>query len=460
MRSNVLLNRLVLQLCGILLALCPLTAQNSVSIEGGTLAPAKHNSKYAIEAYVVHPSNNFTIRIAAPAGSTLMQYTESEADAHPVPGASYQAGNWVMANPLLNATYLIKKSSGLPNYYCLWKYDSKPLPTQAMSAQVAPEAPCERVILTSPNFQTWEAKAPDGSTFQAERLIRIAFTDLTYNEETSRFAPQQKELALPTQQGKIELEAPLADTPFTLLGDNYNQALGINFTPLVSETLIAKRVEIHSHITVPETKPHPADTTQAEGSNPFSRALSAPATVSMEAIANEPTATRYVWRILSGRQITNDAPLLFQDAQRVTQYTFRTAGTFVIYAEVSNADGSCLSQSEPTVVTIATSKLEVPNAFSPTSSPGVNDVFRVVHSSLVKFQGVIFNETGQKLFSWSNPDEGWDGTYNGKHVPAGVYYYVIDAEGADGQKYHRAGHINILDSNQMGVSDGYDTPPL
>ena len=33
----------------------------------------------------------------------------------------------------------------------------------------------------------------------------------------------------------------------------------------------------------------------------------------------------------------------------------------------------------------------------------------------------------------------------GKLVPAGVYYYVIKATGADGKKYDLSGDINIVD---------------
>ena len=44
--------------------------------------------------------------------------------------------------------------------------------------------------------------------------------------------------------------------------------------------------------------------------------------------------------------------------------------------------------------------------------------------------------------------EGWDGKYRGKYVPAGVYFYVIKARGADGVEYERAGDINIIKYKQ------------
>lgn len=48
------------------------------------------------------------------------------------------------------------------------------------------------------------------------------------------------------------------------------------------------------------------------------------------------------------------------------------------------------------------------------------------------------------MAEFKDPAQGWDGKYNGKFVPAGVYYYVIKAEGADGVKYDLSGDINIV----------------
>ena len=44
----------------------------------------------------------------------------------------------------------------------------------------------------------------------------------------------------------------------------------------------------------------------------------------------------------------------------------------------------------------------------------------------------------------SDPSQGWDGKYKGKYVKSGTYYYVIQARGADGQKYNLKGDINII----------------
>ena len=69
------------------------------------------------------------------------------------------------------------------------------------------------------------------------------------------------------------------------------------------------------------------------------------------------------------------------------------------------------------MIRITESELKVPNAFSP-NGDGVNDVFRVKHKSLVRFNAYVFNRWGQELYRWGlqNIDAGWDGTAHGKRM--------------------------------------------
>jgi hypothetical protein len=45
---------------------------------------------------------------------------------------------------------------------------------------------------------------------------------------------------------------------------------------------------------------------------------------------------------------------------------------------------------------------------------------------------------------FTDPSSGWDGTYHGKLVDTGVYFYVVTATGSDGVKYKKRGDISIL----------------
>ena len=125
-----------------------------------------------------------------------------------------------------------------------------------------------------------------------------------------------------------------------------------------------------------------------------------------------------------------------------TDYTFTKAGkTYVtLYANLGNEE----RDSSRICVTISESKLLMPNAFTPNGDTH-NDVYKAKeYQSIVEFHAYIFNRWGQKLFEWTNPAEGWDGTHNGKPVKEGVYFVVVKARGADGIIYNIRKDVNLL----------------
>lgn len=98
--------------------------------------------------------------------------------------------------------------------------------------------------------------------------------------------------------------------------------------------------------------------------------------------------------------------------------------------------------SDSTVV--LTSTLIMPNAFSPNNDK-INDVYKVKsYQNIVEFHAYIFNRWGQKLYEWTDPADGWDGTYHGKDVKDGVYFVLVKAKGADGRTYNIRRDVNLL----------------
>ncbi len=69
-------------------------------------------------------------------------------------------------------------------------------------------------------------------------------------------------------------------------------------------------------------------------------------------------------------------------------------------------------------------KLFVPNIFSP-NGDGINDTFKPISPCIVNYQITIFNRWGQPIFISETGGE-WDGTQDGKELPAGTYIYRID----------------------------------
>ena len=99
----------------------------------------------------------------------------------------------------------------------------------------------------------------------------------------------------------------------------------------------------------------------------------------------------------------------------------------------------------PSSRSFSSTNLPTSNAFSP-KGDGINDVYKAKtgFKSIVDFHAIIFNRWGQKLFEWRDPNEGWDGTFNGKPVAQGVYFVNVKATGADGRKFHIKKDVNLL----------------
>jgi len=136
---------------------------------------------------------------------------------------------------------------------------------------------------------------------------------------------------------------------------------------------------------------------------------------------------------------------LFVRYEEDTQFTFRESGTYNIVLHTRLDQEGNVLDSVTIVVSIAESKLEFPNAFSP-NGDGINDIYKAKDGwrSIVEFRAIILNRWGQKLYEWTDPDGGWDGKFNGTDVKDGVYFVQVIAKGADGRKYHIRKDVNLL----------------
>lgn len=157
------------------------------------------------------------------------------------------------------------------------------------------------------------------------------------------------------------------------------------------------------------------------------------------------------WQMSTDADFTNLQLRLNQDE---VEQTFEEAGTYYWRFIASNADGSCSAVGETYTVSIGTSELVCPNVFSPGTSEGVNDVWKVSYKSIIDFHCWIFNRWGVKITEFTDPSQGWDGRYRGKLADTGVYYYVIQATGADGKKYKLKGDINIIRYKENSTTSG------
>jgi gliding motility-associated-like protein len=86
----------------------------------------------------------------------------------------------------------------------------------------------------------------------------------------------------------------------------------------------------------------------------------------------------------------------------------------------------------------------IPTGFTP-NGDGLNDVFRLTklkYQKLVEFS--VFNRWGQQVFKTTNPEKGWDGTYNGAPQDIGVYNYLIIVARPDGTNKTYSGNVTLI----------------
>lgn len=172
-------------------------------------------------------------------------------------------------------------------------------------------------------------------------------------------------------------------------------------------------------------------------------------------VANaEQWQAHYEWRFYLEEQ---KIPYLIRN-EKDTHFTFTKAGThrIVLFAVFIQGNDTVQYTQEywketiPITVSIAESKLEMPNAFSP-NGDGINDIYKPKEGwqSIVEFKAYIYNRWGQKIFEWTNPAEGWNGKYKGKDVKQGVYFCLVKAKGADGHVFNIKTDVNLLRSYQQ-----------
>ncbi len=121
------------------------------------------------------------------------------------------------------------------------------------------------------------------------------------------------------------------------------------------------------------------------------------------------------------------------------------AGTFTIgYSISSNA--CAVPASLQIVVNQGPCKpcVEPPKVFTP-NGDGFYDKWIVINGTCAKVVKVnVYNRWGGLVYSNDNYRNDWQGTYKGKALPDGTYYYVIDVQPVNKNPYRLTGNVTIM----------------
>ncbi len=109
---------------------------------------------------------------------------------------------------------------------------------------------------------------------------------------------------------------------------------------------------------------------------------------------------------------------------------------------VKNSD-NCTS-TDDAIVTVMPYCIKVMNAFTP-NGDGMNDKWLVTNGGCTQVIKVaVYNRYGAVIYKNDNYSNDWDGTYKGKPVPDGTYYYSATYQTITGKYVTVSGDLTIL----------------
>lgn len=323
--------------------------------------------------------------------------------------------------------------------YCFWVVDYSRHRFSVTSISESAEKDCSFLTLdVNGNGEEIVYYGINGRRFTLDRDLKLSYRTLTEDFENITFVESQCEDTYPSFSRTLSVVAPLCSTDFTLSGDRFLREWGEEVSATSNEILPYAVKSITSAVQTERD----ADNEVESGSGGAAFGGSAPCEVNFEAAVTDGAVFKE-WQF-SRQEDFEDINLRFQELN--IRYSFTEEGLTYVRFVCANADGMCESYSDVFTISIGTSSLKCPNAFSP-NGDGINDEWKVSYSSIVDFECYIFDRYGHKLATLTDPSQGWDGKRNGKVVPTGAYYYVIKARGADGKSYDCSGDINIVSYN-------------
>lgn len=410
----------------------------TLSVNGGRSYKYDPNVSMGLNmgVYVVSVGDVLTISFTSESSAAMQMYRFPPAGIsakEPVSGA-VQTGNTItLSGGARDYGYCIEQDGSASSYFWISSY----IPVSALENDYTYTNVCMSARVTGTGITI-----PYYSIYGIEGAVprKISYYTWVWNEQT--LMPDKdveiEEEVIPSNDDKIVVDSPYEKTLFTIIDDMPVRWGGRSTEISTPDEFVPKAIFMQGVVTQTE-RGVPNEIKINVGDGVYGG--SAPVEMVFKAYVNEDNY--FAWQFFRSA-IGADDPDPVIDAIYATStlnYTFKETGT--TYVRLHSQNSSCSKDVTYTIV-VGESFIDAPNAFSPGTSPGVNDEWRVAYKSIVEFNCVIFDRWGVEVCRFSDPSIGWDGYYHGKLAPPGVYFYVIKARGSDGKDYRLKGDINII----------------
>lgn len=444
------MKKLIFTLAGIALFANAVSALN-VSFEGSSqrvlnITPEKSTGLDMV--YIVYDASqlnsmritNFTDQINVSRYSNLGGGYAEEVN------VDYEGSDAVVDNPQGDMGYIISDSK---NTTYLWVVNYLPYMFQLNSIYASDVQNCDNTTLEiDGSGAAIHYYTIDGRQVELNRDIEISYNNLVWDQSADSFEQNRQTRILNHLSSSIQITPPLfCNSTFTIKGDKFLEEWGrtvVIESPLVYANGVDAET-IARQLNEPDDEENSSNVIHSETQG---MGGSAPVEIEFRAFTTD-AVIHNEWQIASDSEFEY---IDYRFNEQNFDYSFTEEGTYYVRFVGSNSDGSCEVYGETYTIGVGSSELRIPNAFTP-NGDGVNDEWKVAYRSLLSFQCSIFDRYGNELFHFDDPSLGWDGKYKGKYVNPGVYFYVIEAIGADGKKYKKGGDINIIKSKKYNNND-------
>lgn len=398
------------------------------------------------EVFVIYDSSSINEMIISGVSGTaeISRYSNLGGGFAETVNFSYEGNSVVIRNPEGDMGYIIRDSQST---MYIWIVNYLPHNLVLNSAYGDEVQECENTRLdiigegSAIYFYTI-----DGRPVELSREIEIGYNNLEWEKDNESFIQNKYTKYLNHLSSNVLITPPLyCNSTFTISGDRFLKEWNKEIT-IESSLVYANGLAVETKATqtnMPEDVESSSNVIKTEVTG---MGGSAPVDIEFRAFTTD-AVIHNEWQIASDEMFDY---VDFRFNEQNLNYTFNDEGTYYVRFVGSNSDGTCEIFGETYTIGVGASELKIPNAFTP-NEDGINDVWKVSYRSLIKFHCSIFDRYGNEIYKFNDPSQGWDGKYKGKTVKPGVYFYVIEAEGADGKKYKKGGDINIIKSKRYDM---------
>jgi len=153
----------------------------------------------------------------------------------------------------------------------------------------------------------------------------------------------------------------------------------------------------------------------------------------------------YTYNFISGEGGHDNESFMISGNELIinTDINFEAQSAYAVRIKTVDSDGGEFEkQLVIQVVDIKESVSNVVNVFSP-NNDGINDYWELENSqTFSNCEFFIFNSIGKIIFESIGYNNNWDGTYKGKQLPVGTYYYIIKCPNCIDCQY--SGSISLI----------------